>query len=849
MPALIRRRQPEPRTSRVHTPHQIRALRASGAALDLGSKTDISIVTRYRQPWQERALDYLDEIGELRYATKLLENVVKKVGFFPATYLPDADEPQPVEDGEDKNYAAVAHDALDRIGNPGIIGQLASATMGAFKVPGECWMRGYTNGADDWCMEIRSISEVAVHDRQIVLRDAPGNGSAASWRDGEPLGPGDFFARLWTPSRRWRMLADSPVRVAIPTALEAISLLNKEIAATASSRLASAGLLLLPDTLTILTADATAAGYAEDDPFMAMLIEAATEAIKDPGSAAAALPIIAKGPAEAIKEARHMLFGRQDSAHAEEREWALLRLATTLDLPPELLTGGIGKSSNHWSAFLLDDVKWRDHVEPAVQDIVDAWTAAYYRPYLTAAGVPDDVVARSTIWYDPTRAIVKSDRSQAAADAYDRVEISGAALREHLGFREDEAPDDDERLMRAAEKSVLDAAAALAILQGKDPGEIAEAAAPQPVPPQLAPTGPDDPGGDSGDGNDVGPPNGGELPAQDPGEKPPAEAAAAVRLAMPALPVPLAIAASRTLIAAAPISGRAAALSRRLLRIDQTLRAELRQAAEDTVRRALEKTGARLVTKVRRDSVAAAAIRDVPRWQVPARLATLGPAVTAALGLDDQQTLEAELAVLALLWRRRVQQGQEQSVDTAAELLGADVAVLLDRAGPTLRADAEAGWRWLADSLARRMQDTLTQDLSKDIEASRLVPAGIVRGALAIAGGYNHGTSAGLTDDGRPVDPSDPPGQIGTGRTITGLLDAGGAQLVTFEWVHGMAADPFQPHVDLDGETFTDWTGPELANADPFPDFGGYFPGDHAGCSCDVLTVWDGPGDTANVDA
>jgi hypothetical protein len=831
MPALIRRRQPEPiRAPRIHSPHHVRALTASGAMLDPTNRRDVTSITRYRQPWQETALDYQEEIGEVRFATNLLKSIIKKVGFFPAVYIPGEDDPQPIADSDDKRWAAACQDALDRLGDPGSLGQLAAGTMAGFKVPGEAYLIGRTDrgsGVPREVWEIRSISEVFEYDRQILLRDAPNQngrtGGIADWRNGEPLGPDGVCCRLWTPSDRWRMLADSPVRTAIPTALEALSALNKEIVATASSRLASAGLLLLPEGLSSLRADAVAAGTAEDDPLLEMLIEAASTAIQEPSSATAAIPIIARGPTEAIKEARHILFGRPDAAHAEERQWALLRLSNVLDLPSELFTGGIGKSTNHWSAFLLDDQKWRDHVEPAARDIVSAWTVSYYRAVLAASGVPDDVLARCIIWYDPTRAIVKSDRTEAATSAYNLGELSGDALRKYLDFDEDDAPDDDERLRRAAEQATLDAASALAILQGKDPEEISEASKPAPIPPQLDPGQADNPDeGDDGRGGE-GPPNGGNLPNSDPVEKkkPPASVTAAATPRQP--------------------SARATRMSRRLADLDRTLRVQIRQAAEDAVRRALERAGAKLVTRVKRDRIAAAAVRDVPLWAVPARIATLGQAVTAALGLNDQQTLEVELAALALLWRQAVKRGQEQAVEDAAGLLGLDAVAALSRLAPTLQADRDAGWRWLADRLSARVSAALAKDPTASISTSSLVPTGDVRAALAIAGGYLGGTSAGLTDNGLPVDRHDPLGGVGTGRTVSGLLEAGGATVVTYEWVHGIAADPFQPHVDLDGTEFTSWDDPSLANGDAFPDFGGWFPGDHGGCTCQVITFWDGP--------
>ena len=59
---LVRRRTPSPpaprRPAYVHTAPQARALRAAGMRVDLGGgRGSAGELTRYRQPWQEQALD------------------------------------------------------------------------------------------------------------------------------------------------------------------------------------------------------------------------------------------------------------------------------------------------------------------------------------------------------------------------------------------------------------------------------------------------------------------------------------------------------------------------------------------------------------------------------------------------------------------------------------------------------------------------------------------------------------------------------------------------------------------------------------------------------------------------
>jgi hypothetical protein len=93
---------------------------------------------------------------------------------------------------------------------------------------------------------------------------------------------------------------------------------------------------------------------------------------------------------------------------------------------------------------------------------------------------------------------------------------------------------------------------------------------------------------------------------------------------------------------------------------------------------------------------------------------------------------------------------------------------------------------------------------------------------------------------------TDVAGQIGTGDAVTDMLNAApDVEAVSYEWVHGPTLRPFEPHEDLDGESFASFTDDVLANPDDWPENDFFFPGDHDGCSCDFNTVW-GPADTGD---
>jgi hypothetical protein len=222
------------------------------------------------------------------------------------------------------------------------------------------------------------------------------------------------------------------------------------------------------------------------------------------------------------------------------------------------------------------------------------------------------------------------------------------------------------------------------------------------------------------------------------------------------------------------------------------------------------------------------------------------------MGLSEQQILDAEFSELQRQWDDWVETGQTQALREVAKLAGVDMASAMSQLGGTFADNREEGWTWLRAAMERSAQKLLT-DVSDvtgeggDITTTDFLTMGDVRAALALAGGFgDDGTSSGLTDDGFPVDPSEPMGQVGTGDTIGGFLADNGYTREGFEWVHGGSANPFQPHLDLDGKRYANWDDPTTSTGDSgFPPGGNYYPGDHNGCSCDFMPILMAVGDQA----
>jgi len=761
--------------------------------------------------WQREAYRYYDEIGEIRYAARFIGNALSKLRLYVAVQ-PDAhSEPVPVtatdEDGQPVAppvEAAAAEQALLRIQSPeGGLPEIQREWGINDFVVGESYLVGWMNpphpGAEPverW--DIVSIDElVAAPDgRGWALRFAPGDTGDKLI----PLGPDAFVLRIWQRHPRFSSVADSPLRAVLDLCDE-LQILSKMIRATALSRI-PAGILLVPSEGSDGPADVNDgenAGNANLDPLSADLLEHFSAGIRQDlvGSAAQVVPFLLRGDRDDLAAVELIEFKREiDKVAGEQRKELIGRIANGLDVPPEILLGMA--DVNHWTAWQVDEQTYSAHVEPRAILLVQALTLGYLRPVLEAMGVQD--ADRYMVWFDPSALVTHPDRGAAADDAHDRLVISDEAYRRTKGFADSDAPDEDERLRRVAERNPGDAAAPPLVVDeavGGQPGAV------QP-----------------------GPPPGGPPAAPD---------------ALPAAAVPPM--AAQALLAASP--NELAELGRRLAELDRSLRNRLLIAADAAMRRALERAGAKLRTKAKAaGGLAADAVASVTNLEVAA---TLGPSLIAAVDVTEDELVEGafdDLQERFLTWTRRVQQQAMREI----ERLGGDfepgaLAGILAQQ----EEDRNDAWLLLLASLTataqRRLFDPRPEaDLKPgepvgELDPSVLVPAGTIRQAVSRAGGATGQPSRGGAVLAPATPFPEPAGGIATGQLVTDALQTAlGVVQIGWRWVYGDAGsrgEPFVPHEDLNFAEFDSWTSPVLASDGGWPFVAYYFPGDHLYCQCD----------------
>jgi hypothetical protein len=421
--------------------------------------------------WQERAWVYYDTLGEIHYAGEFFGANLGRVRLLAQQRVAGGDWEE-VTSGE-------AAKQLERIRGPR--GD-RSEVQGAFGTTMFCVGEGYLVGTQDpeaadrevWEFLSADEFDVKVRDRKAERKRSPTDKGKVTYDlvtnlEGR-IGEGEALAiRMWEPHPRWSDLPVSPL-MAVLDACEELRLLPRAVRSRARSRLASAGVLVIPHEITDGggPAPANAQGMDEDpavDPFLSDLIDNAATAINDEDSAAAAVPIVLRVEGEHADKVQHLNFVDARVAYPEtEREMHVIRrIAQGLNLPPEVLLGMA--DANHWSAWQISEAMWTQHLEPLCVALCANLTAAMVVP---VAGT------EYRVWYDDSDLVTKPDRTGDAKELHDRLAISDAALREAAGWTDEDEPEEDERNRRIG---VLLKDAKLAI-----EGEVTEAPTPTPPP-------------------------------------------------------------------------------------------------------------------------------------------------------------------------------------------------------------------------------------------------------------------------------------------------------------------------------------------------------------------------------
>jgi hypothetical protein len=403
--------------------------------------------------WHDEAWGFRDTTGELKYAELWLGNSLSRVRLVAARRPAEPGaEPEVIENGP-------AAEAVARLAG-GVGGQ--SALLRSFAAhlltPGVGYLLGEmrAGGGEDWGVysaeQIR-LSRTGSSSGDEVYEIITG---ADTYRDVRVLPPGSLPVKIYRPHPRRSWEPDSPVRGALPI-LRELSLLTQHVEASATSRLAGAGILFMDASIQF---DDAGGWERWLDQFLSTVIRP----IRDRGSAAAYAPFPVRIPVpKGVKLAdlvHHLMFNTPFDEHALKlRDEALGRLATAMDMPKNALTG---EQENHWGKWATTEEGIDLHVKPNMELICDGLTQGYMRPSMRALDSSltrrergnarrlqvvrnertlDADGSEIIIWYDTSDLQARPDRSDDTKFAYDNFEATGDDLRREAGISEAEQAD------------------------------------------------------------------------------------------------------------------------------------------------------------------------------------------------------------------------------------------------------------------------------------------------------------------------------------------------------------------------------------------------------------------------
>jgi hypothetical protein len=378
--------------------------------------------------WQARAWEFYDLVGEFRYAADWVGSMLSKAEL----QVHDAS-------GARQTSGRAVELLAELYGGPSNQGRMLNAFGIHLTVAGEYYVLGTTRkGRDVW------------------VTAAPGELTARGgsyYLDGKKVESDDtpFVSRNWRPHPKKHTDAIAPSRAVLPILAE-IDGLTRHVAAQIDSRLAGAGLLILPNELKFprtpsnTPEGATSQESGDLDEFIKLLTEAMSAAIADREAASALVPITITVPGEYVDKANLVKFWSDLDEHAIElRTEAIRRLGLGLDMPPEVLTGS--GDLNHWNAWAVDDAAIKVHAEPALDLICADLTEGYLRPLLIDEGYSAEEAEEFHIAADTTGIRLRPNRSSEALDLWDRGLLNDAAARKETGFDDDDALNSEQQVL------------------------------------------------------------------------------------------------------------------------------------------------------------------------------------------------------------------------------------------------------------------------------------------------------------------------------------------------------------------------------------------------------------------
>lgn len=387
------------------------------SAVNLTNRRTVTSAKGKGAEWQTQAWHYFDTVGEFEFVANWTGNLLSRARLYvtkDGKTVPDTD-PGAVALKELCNSASGKADMLRSFGIH-------------FTVAGEGWLVSWeADGKRVW--KVVAPQNIQEQSGRYTIE-----GEVIT--DSKPL-----VVRCWDPHPYRAKESNSPARAALPI-LNEIEKLTMHVAAQTDSRLASAGIFLIPNEITVASAANGTTTEQENatsaQKFVNEFYRAASASLANPDGPGALVPIVLSAEADYLEKIRNVQFWTPLDENAKDlRAEAIRRLALSLDIPPEVLTGT--GDANHWSAWAVDEASIKSHSEPLLRRLCADLTEGYLR-YAIEGDVAD--VYAYEIVADTSEMRLRPNRSKEASEMYDRGELTAEAMRRENGFEEADAPND-----------------------------------------------------------------------------------------------------------------------------------------------------------------------------------------------------------------------------------------------------------------------------------------------------------------------------------------------------------------------------------------------------------------------
>lgn len=651
-----------------------------------------------------------------------------------------------------------------------------------------------------------------------VVTQVGGDGSV-QWSDlfgVQRRTPSAHVHKSWCPDPYEPWMPTSPVRRALPDLRRLRSAVRSQMRA-AESRLVMNGLIAFSGEGEVRPFRTDEQQTHEGvDEIIEDYFDLAQKAFTNDDTVAAHVPFPYIGP-----KAEYVEVGRGiDERVMEMEDRAIEAFARHVNFPAQLLTDGPG-NANHWNEWILQEIQHKLGLAPKLMPVCGDISAVYFRPAVQLMN------GRLSSWQkDPARVrlepdytflATKPDKAAKALDAYTKGLIGREEAVHEMGFAEmmplPAGLSEYEHWELASGNKGAPYVAVDSSGRAVETGQTGPREGPRPDEAQDELM-PGEPAGDGEmplvDTSRLTLPGGGDDPSEVPAAPP--EPPAALTAALSA--------------DEREERDRAEGLLAALVAAEAGATTALNAVSSAAAAAALREVAKAVIKAYPAEHPDRRKLRELPAEQVwaqadPQVRATVDVEAVVAEALEPYEPQFTQ--VLEDLAERTGEAHSDAGSIVPEILIAAALAALL--AGLIQHV---VGWAKLPEGL------TATGDVKPFRKGAVRVPDSVVRNALTIAGGAA-ADMFGNPRKGRSGAPLPDAGGVwegGAGAAIghnsISAVNVPPGYRIVLRWVHGFTrtpADPYPPHVELDGRDF------DSLSAVP----GGFFPGDHPWCSCAAL--------------